>query len=184
MFRFPNASSFWESGGFPQPPGADCLTLHSNHRIFYVWSSPHGFLICGLAPLRGSGITMMIVPTGAVRGSCESLFSPFVLGGLGESPSRRGQILCMFESRVFIENFVCLFYWYKDLFVTFLYIYVYIYIYTYIYAATQLIKISEHIPAIEKIGDWKKLEILVQNQSFWNIVGERHTASTSQQRER
>ena len=24
---------------------------------------------------------------------------------------------------------------------------------------------------IEKIGDWKKLEILVQNQSFWDIVG-------------
>jgi len=24
--------------------------------------------------------------------------------------------------------------------------------------------------AIEKIGDWKKLGILVQNQSFWNIV--------------
>ena len=25
--------------------------------------------------------------------------------------------------------------------------------------------------AIEKIGDWEKLEILVQNQLFWNIVG-------------
>ena len=36
--------------------------------------------------------------------------------------------------------------------------------------------------AIEKIGDWKKLEILVQNHSFWNIA--RTTASTSQQRER
>jgi len=39
------------------------------------------------------------------------------------------------------------------------------------------------ILAIEKIGDWK-------NWRFWyktiilNIVGERHTASTSQQRER
>jgi len=31
--------------------------------------------------------------------------------------------------------------------------------------------------AIEKIGDWKKLEILVQNQSFWNIVGARPTAA-------
>ena len=30
--------------------------------------------------------------------------------------------------------------------------------------------------AIEKIGDWKNLEILVQNQSFWNIVGARPTA--------
>jgi len=38
--------------------------------------------------------------------------------------------------------------------------------------------------AIEKIGDSKKLEILVQIQSFWNIVGARPTASTSQQRER
>jgi len=35
-----------------------------------------------------------------------------------------------------------------------------------------------------KIGDWKKLEILVQNQWFWNIVSARPTASTSQQRER
>ena len=26
--------------------------------------------------------------------------------------------------------------------------------------------------AIEKIGDWEKLEILVKNQSFWNIVGD------------
>jgi len=34
----------------------------------------------------------MIVPTGAVHGSFESLFFPFVLGGLGDSPSRRGQI--------------------------------------------------------------------------------------------
>jgi len=31
--------------------------------------------------------------------------------------------------------------------------------------------------AAEKIGDWKKLEILVQNQSFWNIVGARPTAA-------
>jgi len=30
--------------------------------------------------------------------------------------------------------------------------------------------------AIQKIGDSKKLEILVQTQSFWNIVGARHTA--------
>jgi len=30
--------------------------------------------------------------------------------------------------------------------------------------------------AIEKIGDWTKLEILVQNQSFWYIVGARPTA--------
>jgi len=37
---------------------------------------------------------------------------------------------------------------------------------------------------IEKIGDCKNLEILVQNQSFWNIVGARPTGSTSQQRER
>jgi len=36
----------------------------------------------------------------------------------------------------------------------------------------------------QTIGDWKKLKILVQNQSFWNIVGARPTASTSQQRER
>jgi len=35
----------------------------------------------------------MFVPTVAVRGSCESLLFPFVLGGLGDSPSRRGQIL-------------------------------------------------------------------------------------------
>jgi len=35
----------------------------------------------------------MIVPTVAFRGSCESLLFPFVLGGLGDSPSRRGQIL-------------------------------------------------------------------------------------------
>jgi len=31
--------------------------------------------------------------------------------------------------------------------------------------------------AIEKIGDSEKLEILVQNQSFWNIVGARPTAA-------
>jgi len=31
--------------------------------------------------------------------------------------------------------------------------------------------------AIENIGDWKKLEILVQNQSFWNIVTARPTAA-------
>jgi len=40
---------------------------------------------------------------------------------------------------------------------------------------------SEAHLAIEKFVDWKKLKILVQNQSFWNIVGARHT---SQQRER
>jgi len=31
--------------------------------------------------------------------------------------------------------------------------------------------------AIEKFGDWKKLEILVQNQWFWNIVSARSTAA-------
>jgi len=40
------------------------------------------------------------------------------------------------------------------------------------------------ILVIEKIGDLKKLEILVQIQSFGNIVGARPTASTWQQRER
>jgi len=35
---------------------------------------------------------------------------------------------------------------------------------------------ADHRPlAIEKIGDWKKLEILVQTQSFWNNVGARTT---------
>jgi len=29
----------------------------------------------------------------------------------------------------------------------------------------------------KKIGDWKKLETLVQKQSFWNIVGARPTAA-------
>jgi len=38
--------------------------------------------------------------------------------------------------------------------------------------------------AIDKIGDWKQLVILVENQSFWNIVCTRPTDSTSLQRER
>jgi len=44
----------------------------------------------------------MIVPTGAVRGSCESFFFPFVLGGLGDSPSRRGKIHLFFLNTPFL----------------------------------------------------------------------------------
>jgi len=36
---------------------------------------------------------------------------------------------------------------------------------------------EKEFPAIKKIGDWTKLEILVQNQSFCNIVGERTTVA-------
>ena len=44
----------------------------------------------------------MIVPTGTVRGSCESFFVPFVLGGLGYSPSRRGKIHLFFLNTPFL----------------------------------------------------------------------------------